>query len=333
MKPIIIKSREYPIEIKKLEVLQRRAKLNEVTMEKIQSEIRKREAGYQGEKRLDYFLSLVTRDNFYILNNLRLKDGDHAFEIDTVIVTSYFILLIDAKNYSGGLYFDQKLKECIRTYKDLFESIQDPLSQAFLHNYQMRNFWKINKLITLPILSLVIVTHSSTAITTNLGLEKELNLKVIHANHLIERLEELFKAYPNRRLTEKQTRDISYRLLENHTPREPKILEKYHIDLTTIIPGVQCPCCSAKMLWKSAKWHCTKCKTTSKNAHEQAIYDYLLLYKSISTAECQKFLGIQSKFTTKRLLNSLGLKKLGNTYAQRYTLPDDYAEKTPNLIR
>jgi hypothetical protein len=322
---LIIKSREYPVEIKLLEVILRRGKIDEEKREKIYSEIRKREAGYQGEKRLDYFLSLSIHGNLYLLNNLRLKNGEHAFEIDTVIVTSYFILLIDAKNYSGSLFFDQKLKECIRTYKDQVDSILDPLSQSYLHNYQMKNFWKRNKLVTLPILSLVIITHPSTTILTNPGLEKELNKRVIHADHLLERLGELFKVYPNRRLSDKQARDIAQKLFESHTPRELKILERFHLHHSDILSGVQCPSCSAfQMQWKTAKWWCPHCRTTSKNAHEQAIYEYLLLYKSISTSECQHFLGIQSKITTKRLLDSLGLKKVGTTFAQRYELPDNY---------
>jgi hypothetical protein len=326
---VIIKKREYPVEIRILEVLLRRGKLNDETREKIHSEIRKREAGYQGEKRLDYFLSLIVHENLYLLNNLRLKIGEHAFEIDTVVVTSYFILLIDAKNYSGSLYFDQELKECIRTYKELVESILDPLSQAYLHNYQMKNFWKLNKLMTLPILSLVIITHPTTTISTNHGLEKELNKRVIHADHIIERLGELFKDYPNRRVSYKQARDIAQKLFESHTPRELKILERFHLNHSDILTGVRCPSCLAfRMRWKTAKWWCPQCRTTSKNAHEQAIYDYLLLNKSISTAECQNYFGIQSKITTKRLLDSLGLKKVGTTFAQRYELPDNYAERT-----
>jgi ribosomal protein S27AE len=323
---VIIKKREYPIEIQELRALLRRWKLDDSTKEKILIEIKKREAGYQGEKRLDYFLSLFVQHNWFILNNLRLKLGENAFEIDTVIITCYFLLLIDAKNYSGELFFDQKLQQCIRTYKDLADSILDPLSQAYQHTYQMKNFLKIHKLMTLPITSLVIITHPTTTISTNLGLEKELHQKAIHADNLLMRLEELFKAHPNRRLSEKQAGVIAHYLLKHHSPRERKTLDYYHIDAAKILKGVQCPSCAVRMIFKSAKWHCLKCQVTSKNAHEQAIYDYLLLFKSISSSECLHFLGLKSTYTTKRLLNSMGLIKIGTTSAQKYVLPDNYNE-------
>jgi hypothetical protein len=73
---LIIKKREYPIEIQELRALLRRGKLDDSTKEKILIEIKKREAGYQGEKRLDYFLSLSVQQNLLILSNLRLELGE-----------------------------------------------------------------------------------------------------------------------------------------------------------------------------------------------------------------------------------------------------------------
>lgn len=318
---LIIKKREYPAEIRVLEALLRRGKLNEETRENIRAKIRRREAGYQGEKRLDYFLSLLATDHYYLLNNLRLEIGENAFEIDTVMVTSYFILLLDAKNYSGSLYFDQKLKTCTRTYKEQVEAILDPLSQAYLHNYQMKIFWKMNKLTTLPVLSLVIITHPTTTFSTNPGLENELHQKVIHADHLIERMGELFKAYPNRRLSDKQARDISQYLFKSHKPRKINNLDKLQVTRSDLQTGVLCPSCSLQMHWKSANWTCPQCQTTSKNAHEQALYDYLLLYKSISTTECQHFLGLKSIHVARRLLKSMKLSVVGATKDRRYQLP------------
>lgn len=324
---MIIKDREYPIEIQQLTALLRRGKLDDLTKEKLRIEIRKRESGYQGEKRLDYFLSLNPQKNWYILNNLRLKIEDIAFEIDTVIVTSYFLLLIDAKNYSGELFFDQKLKQCVRTYKGLKESILDPLSQSYLHHTLMKRFWKINQLTTLPFKSLVIITHPTTTIATNPGLEYELHQKVIHADHLIGRLEELVKNYSNRRLSFDQASRVAHYLLKNHSPREPKLLESFNLEKTTILRGVMCPSCSSRMVIRASKWHCLKCQLISKNAHEQAIYDYLLLFKSISTSECLQFLRLDSIYTTKRLLNNMDLKKVGMTSSQKFVLPENFKKK------
>jgi ribosomal protein S27AE len=226
----------------------------------------------------------------------------------------------------ANFFLIKNLKQCIRTYKDIPESILDPLSQVFHHTYQMKNFWKIHKLTTLPIIPLVIITHSTTTISTTPGLENELHQKVIHADHLLGRLEELFKAYPNRRQSDRHAGVIAQYLLKNHSPREPKTLQYYQLDDTNILKGVLCPSCSTRVVFKSAKWHCLKCQATSKNAHEQAIYDYLLLFKSISTSECLHFLGLKSTYTTKRLLNSMDLKKVGATSAQKYVLPDNYKE-------
>lgn len=69
-------------------------------------------AGYRGEQSLDYYLGFLT--NYFILHDLRLPDRDHHFQLDTLLISPYFILILEVKNISGTLIFDDHFKQLIR---------------------------------------------------------------------------------------------------------------------------------------------------------------------------------------------------------------------------
>jgi hypothetical protein len=55
-------------------------------------------AGYQGEKRIDYYFSLMDQTKYDFYHGIRLSNGKDCFQIDTLMVFNYFILA-DELNY------------------------------------------------------------------------------------------------------------------------------------------------------------------------------------------------------------------------------------------
>jgi hypothetical protein len=70
------------------------------------------------------------------------------------------------------------------------------------------------------------------------------------------------------------------------------------------------------------KWVCLKCNAISKDAHIEAIFDYLFLFSTITNQECRQFLKLSSRITASNLLNSLPLIIAGTKKGTFYSLPD-----------
>ncbi|WP_052144744.1 nuclease-related domain-containing protein [Halalkalibacter okhensis] len=112
---IVKKERKIPLKILKLEALLRRLPAHHSIRNKIEEELKKRKAGYRGEQAIDYHLKTQPIDDGLILHDNRLKQGkDHFFQIDTLIVTTRFFMILEIKNITGTLYFDQEFQQLIR---------------------------------------------------------------------------------------------------------------------------------------------------------------------------------------------------------------------------
>ncbi|WP_242021111.1 nuclease-related domain-containing protein [Cytobacillus oceanisediminis] len=97
--------------------------------QEIETDYRNRIAGYNGEKQLDYYLSLLPKNEFRIYNDLRLT-LQNAFQIDSLIITPFFAAIIEVKNYSGTLYFEPLSGQLIQIHGQKEEVIPNPISQV-----------------------------------------------------------------------------------------------------------------------------------------------------------------------------------------------------------
>lgn len=111
---MIVKERKPPITLLKLEVLLRRLPKEHSIRSTVESDFMKIKSGYVGEKKVDYYLNFLPKKEYSIFHNIRLKSEDHFFQIDTLIITSKYILLLEIKNMLGNLMFD-------RNFINLFE--------------------------------------------------------------------------------------------------------------------------------------------------------------------------------------------------------------------
>jgi hypothetical protein len=118
------------------------------------------------------------------------------------------------------LFFEKLLQQCTRIYNHIEDSISDPISQSQRHQKFLSLLKKEQGQKTLPQIPLVVISHSSTMIKTNPGLEKELIPKVLHAEQFPNRLSELYRAHPNRRFSDSQVLDLAIQLKKRHEPPE-----------------------------------------------------------------------------------------------------------------
>lgn len=87
---MIIKERSIPEKILILQALLRRLPRNYPKIPQLKGELAKSLAGYKGEQSVNYHLSFLPEKEFLLLYDLRLFNGNHYFQMDTLILTPYF---------------------------------------------------------------------------------------------------------------------------------------------------------------------------------------------------------------------------------------------------
>ena len=112
---MIEKERTYPIRLLMYEALMERILPNHPKIPLIEQDYKAWRAGYKGELQTDYRLSFLPEKGFHIFRDLRLQDEKWHFQIDTLILTLRYILLIETKAYSGTLFFDKHSEQMIQT--------------------------------------------------------------------------------------------------------------------------------------------------------------------------------------------------------------------------
>jgi hypothetical protein len=94
-----------------LEALLRRLPKNHVKRTKIMEELSRRWAGYKGEASLDFHLRNLDEKNYLILHDLNLPDGKYNCQIDALLLSPNFALIIEIKNMTGKLTYGSILCE------------------------------------------------------------------------------------------------------------------------------------------------------------------------------------------------------------------------------
>lgn len=319
---LFVKVRGTPLKILLLIALLRRLIKNHPKRPLIEKELQRRSAGFWGEKEVDKKLKRIDQSRYYILCDLRLPNGDDTFfQIDTLIISAQFILIIESKNISGTLYFDLVNHQFYRINDDgSREVFSDPVSQARLHVQQLRDWLQRNKFANLPFEFLVVSANPHSLFHITPPNHPYAN-KICNIASLTWEIDELGDRYKKDNLTEKEIRKLCNSLKKAHTPLQPSdILQQYGIDKSELLTGVHCPECDyLPLTYRVGKWHCPRCKKRFKDALNGSLDDYFLLISpTITNAEFRRFVQIANPNTASKKLKELPLKGLGTTKGRVY---------------
>ncbi|RIW31331.1 NERD domain-containing protein [Bacillus salacetis] len=301
---MIVKPREKPLHLLKLEALDGRLAGDHPMKELVNQHLSNRMAGYKGEQSIDYFLSFLGEKEYHIFHSLRLYDGTNFFQIDTLLASYRHILILEVKRIAGILQFEPEFNQFIRITEDnKMEPYADPIVQAERQKFQLIKWLRKNNTFDIPVETLVVST-SPKAVLQSLSHDKTVQEKVIHKETLPFKIAELGARHSVNLLNEPQLLKLSRSLLHSHTPLNTDILNLYKILKNEIRTGVRCPDCShLPMVRERGKWRCSACKRTNKTAHLQALKDYsLLIGPQITNKEAREFLHIPSQPAAKRIL-------------------------------
>ncbi|NLP51345.1 nuclease-related domain-containing protein [Bacillus sp. RO1] len=278
--------------------------------------------GHKGEDAMDYFLTYLPDDKYFILNSLRLEDPKgRFFQMDTVLLSQTHCIIVDSKYINGVLEFDQQANQLIRHLPENggLEKLSDPISQTARQRLQLGLWLEKHNFPPIPIASLIALTHTNTTlIKTTPSILK----KVTFHTNLPNRIQEINSNHRHEQLSKKDLLKLSKLMIKKHTPDKFNLLSYYNIEPHELILGVICTSCKCvPMQKKRSTWHCFKCGDCSKVSHLEALSDHKLLIGNIVTnKEIRWFLQLPSPTATSKYLSSLNLRFEGDYKGRRYFL-------------
>jgi ribosomal protein L37AE/L43A len=319
---LIEKERTYPIRLLMYEALMERILPNHPKTHIIEQDYKAWRAGYKGELQTDYRLSFLPKKGYHIFRDLRLQDEKWHFQIDTLILTLRYILLIETKNYSGTLFFDKDSQQIIQTKDNQEKSYDNPIIQVRMQAWHLKRWLQKYRFSVPPIYHLVAISNSSTIIKVS---DRSLNNLIVKGDILFSRVLQIDETISNHSFNDKELKKISKLLIKKHTPHHPDILKQYSLTPDDLQKGIQCPSCfSYGMVRDKWVWGCPVCGNKSKTAHYKSLKEFFLLISpDIKNHSCREFCtGISTK-TASHLLLSMNLPQTGTKKGRTYHMPPD----------
>jgi len=309
---VIVKPREKPLRLKILQALLKRTPLHHPNYHAIKKQLARETAGFKGEQAVNYPLRYVSDKHHLILHDIRLPHQNYFFQMDTLILSSQFFLILEIKNMKGTLFFDPEFHQLIQTYEGQKEVYQDPCAQVDLQVYQFEQWLNQYGFIDIPLVSLVISANSKAILKTNPG-NSQVAEKVIRGDALPVKFAQIQKSFQQESVTKGDLKKLVNCLLNKHTPQNPLLLSQFNVTKDQLIKGVFCPHCAHVPISRiHGSWFCSKCRLKSVDAHIGALKDYALLIKSeITNREAREFLQLENAATVTKILKSLQLPYFG----------------------
>jgi hypothetical protein len=318
------KERTMPWKVLKLQAILERLVPDYPKVPLLKENLSKGLAGYSGEKSIEYHLSFLSKEDYYVLHDIRLSDGEHYFQIDTLILTTKFALIIEIKNLAGSVKFDTDFNQIIQSKNGIEHALPDPVLQLQRQEALFKKWLKRNKLPSIPVKGVVVISNSKTILRSN---DSSLHQKIIRSDYLLYKINQIQSLFSSNVMSKKELKRVTRLIKREDTPLNQSILKLYNIPPEEIMRGVFCDSCrhlSMKRIYGT--WQCPRCFKRKKDSHLAAIYDYFLLFgHEITNNQLRDFLMISSPALSTRILNSVAPNTRGKNKGKIHLLSFDKA--------
>ncbi|MHC0037548.1 nuclease-related domain-containing protein [Pseudoneobacillus sp. C159] len=319
---MFLNERQCPIKIQQIKAILRRIPKNHRKRLLLENELNRLNAGLWGEREVDKKLQRMDQDKYLIICGLRLPNGDGTFfQIDTIVISTRFILVIESKNIAGILYFDLINHQFYRMTDDgKREVFSDPVSQARMHVQQLRR-WFLRHKFPPTVLDFLVVSTNPYSHYQVSHPENPCAKKICSVAGLTWKIDDYEELHTKEFLTEKEIRQMGKALIKAHTPLQPSdILPQYGLSDADVPTGVQCPDCEfIPLIYQNGKWYCQICNIPYKDAHIYSLHDrFLLLGVKITNSEFRQFVHLRDSDTATKLLRKMNLNVTGTTRNRVY---------------
>ncbi|MDQ0353061.1 hypothetical protein J2R98_002922 [Alkalibacillus filiformis] len=208
--------------------------------EQVKDRIKREHSGYIGEKRVLYPLKKLTFPNF-ILHNIRLQAAfsNKHFQMDFILVTPNFILIIESKNMSGDVVMHEGSHQLFHHDK----AYDDPLNQVEEQKFQLVNWLAQTNYGQIPIETVVVMTSPNVRMNIHPSHQQHIK-KIIPLAKLPAYIRRVNEHYNQSILLVGTARQLAYYFKECHEDHEPDILGRFGVNFDELIQGVTCEKCN-----------------------------------------------------------------------------------------
>lgn len=276
-------------------------------------------AGVRGEDRMrKHFVEFHSQEEFHILWDVSLAMGDWKIQMDGLLLTERCVIIMDSKNISGKIHFDEQTGEFYRFDNDNVKSVmKDPRIQLN-KNIRFLSAWFQLKKIKLPVSGLIVFTPKSCEFIV-----RPKSKHICKVYQMPEYLLQIVKAFPLEAEPPKLPK-IKKQIISAHSPylRTP-LCSKHYIQASEIRRGIQCTECRAYGMKRIKKsWQCPGCGHRDRLAHKHALREYFSLIDThITNQAFREWCGVESRFTAARMLAQFDFKIVDDeTKLQSYHL-------------
>lgn len=315
---LILLNRKTPNSILTVEALLRRLEPNDFDYPYFQDMLKRLKSGYEGEHRVDReWIEMPYLDEHYLLLNYEFENEfGHTHQIDTLLLTKNFLLLLEIKNIAGRVEYNEQKHQFLRIKPDgMVNTLTNPFDQLNRHEEFIHRLLAKMKL-SLPIEKAIIMANTSTIIG-----EVPNSIPIFHASGLRFFVKKCLRKYPPK-ITNHQLEKLAKFFMSQLKPRNYDI----NISSERIRKGVLCENCNyqVEMKYRLGVWTCPKCNVQSEKAFYRALNDYrLLISNQITNQKFREFFNINSHDATTKILDRLNLEKVGKNRGRYYIIPED----------
>ncbi|UPW84888.1 nuclease-related domain-containing protein [Lysinibacillus sp. Ag94] len=278
--------------------------------------LRRIHAGFAGEQRVDAeWLEIMLPQPHYFLHDLQiLNQYGTTHQIDTVLLCPQFILILEIKNVTGFLDFDESFHQFTRTTTEGdVVGMTNPIHQSRRHMEWMMGMLQQSRL-EIPVQYAVVLA------TKNAILSKSLRGQpIFHVSGLRYHVREWLQLHKETVVNEKKLFQFASKLLSMHRPIKREIV----LPVQDLVKGVLCESClnGQTMNYRYPKWYCQCCGAVDREAIFRRLEDYrLLVGETLTNRSFCEFFAIDSPNTAYKLLQKLPLKAEGTKSNRKYLI-------------
>lgn len=276
-------------------------------------------AGTRGENRLKRkFVEFDLEESYQFLRNINLSIGAWRVQMDALLLTARGAIVIESKNISGRLHFDEATGEFSRTDAEGKRTImEDPTIQLNKHMRFLRKFFKLHCL-DLPVDGLVVFTPKQCEF-----LSKPKTTYVCKTYQIIDYLYRILQTFPQK-VVRQDLSEIEKLLQHQQTPfKHTPLCQKYFIEASDLVTGILCTNCKKHSMIRKQKtgWICSKCHVADEHAVHYAVQEYFsLIHDQLNNKRLREFCNLNSTSAASRILASFDFEITGSLKNRTYTM-------------
>ena len=296
---MIMKDRRPPHLLDALPRLLHRIPPHHASYPKILDHLQAIRAGFGGEQHVDEVLKTMRWPTQPLLIlDLNFFTGVSRCQIDTLVMTPHFALILEIKNYSGTLHFHGNQYQIKRITRDGQEQgFDSPASQVKTAVQEIETLFR-DLAVSLPVYGAVVLPYAKTLVEGTMD-----DVPVVFAKSLRHFIAELPRGANPMRPDESEA--AAKAIAARHLPFYPTNYQlRYGFGPADLVTGVLCPLCGKKADKISQRQHfCSACGQSFANGYQQALADwYEFVSPEIKNWQCQRFLELKDKHASYYLL-------------------------------